>query len=178
MYSSGFGLSLIGMSMITTLIILTISSNVILSLGMVGALSIVRFRTAIKDPMDIVYLFWAISAGIVMGAGMIPLGVFGSLFIGVILYVFSNRKSKDQPYILIADCEDEDTENAVTDAVKSAVKKYTVKSKTVSAKGIELTVEVLECEPVSVKELFRSCKTESTEQKLLKLIVGDSVLLT
>ena len=73
MYSQVFGLSLIAMCMITTLVILAISSNVVLSLGMVGALSIVRFRTAVKDPMDIVYLFWSIASGIVLGAGMLPL---------------------------------------------------------------------------------------------------------
>jgi len=142
MYSSGFGLSLIGMAMITTLIILAISSNVILSLGMVGALSIVRFRTAVKDPMDIVYLFWAISVGIVLGAGMIPLAVFGSLFIGLILAIFSNKKTRDNPYILVVDCEDQACEELVVAELKKAVRKYIVKSKTVSPKGVELTTEV------------------------------------
>ena len=88
MYASSFGISLIGLSLITTLVILAVSSNVILSLGMVGALSIVRFRTAIKEPLDIVYLFWAIASGIVFGAGLIPLGVIGSLLIGIVLLVF------------------------------------------------------------------------------------------
>ena len=83
MYSAGFGISLMAMCMITTLVILAITSNVVLSLGMVGALSIVRFRTAVKEPMDIAFLFWAIGAGIVLGAGMIPLAVFGSLFVGM-----------------------------------------------------------------------------------------------
>ena len=78
-YSSGFAISLLAMSLITTMIILAIGSNIILSLGMVGALSIVRFRSAVKDPMDIAYLFWAISVGIVLGAGLIPLAVFGSI---------------------------------------------------------------------------------------------------
>lgn len=142
MYSSGFGISLIAMTMITTLIILAISSNAILSLGMVGALSIVRFRTAVKDPMDISYLFWAISAGIVIGAGMIPLAVFGSAFIGLVLYVFSSRKSTAQPYILVVNCDDDQSEQQVIGLVSSAVKKYLLKSKTVSSKGVELTVEV------------------------------------
>ncbi len=88
MYSSGFGLSLVAMAMITTLVILAVTSNVVLSLGMVGALSIVRFRTAIKEPMDIAFLFWAIAVGIVLGAGMIPLAVFGSVFVGMVLWVF------------------------------------------------------------------------------------------
>ena len=142
MYSTGFGVSLIAMTMITSLIILAISSNVVLSLGMVGALSIVRFRTAIKEPMDIAYLFWAIAAGIVVGAGMIPLALFGSLFIGVVLLVFINQKSTDKAYILVAHCDNDITEKAVLDSVHSNVKKHVVKAKTVSAKGIELTLEV------------------------------------
>lgn len=142
MYSSGFGVSLIGMSLITTLIILAISSNVVLSLGMVGALSIVRFRAAVKDPMDIVYLFWSISIGIVLGAGMIPLAFFGSLFIGIILMIFANRKPSDNAYILVAHCADDAAEKAVVDTVKDSVRKHLVKSKSVSSRGIELTLEV------------------------------------
>ncbi|HWQ71129.1 MAG TPA: DUF4956 domain-containing protein [Desulfitobacteriaceae bacterium] len=142
MYSSGFGVSLIAMSLITTFIILAISSNVVLSLGMVGALSIVRFRTAVKEPMDIAFLFWAIAAGIVIGSGMILLAVCGSVFIGIILTLFANKKSTDNPFILIIDCENQEAEKRVLDTVSRSVKKHMVKSKTVSAKGIELTMEV------------------------------------
>ena len=88
MYSSSFGLTLVALTMITTLVILAVTSNVVLSLGMVGALSIVRFRTAIKEPLDIAFLFWSIAAGIVLAAGMIPLAVFGSIVIGLILLFF------------------------------------------------------------------------------------------
>lgn len=77
MYSSGFALTLVGLSLVTTLVIMAVTSNVVLSLGMVGALSIVRFRAAIKEPIEIVYLFWSIASGIVIGAGMIPLAVIG-----------------------------------------------------------------------------------------------------
>ena len=142
MYSSGFGVSLIAMAVVTTMIIIAISSNIILSLGMVGALSIVRFRSAVKEPMDIAYLFWAISVGIVVGAGLIPLAVFGSLFIGVILMVFSSRKPTDQPYILVIDFEGEETEKTVMDLIKSSVKKHVLRSKTLSGTGTELTIEV------------------------------------
>lgn len=90
MYSSGFALTLVGLSLVTTLVIMAVTSNVVLSLGMVGALSIVRFRAAIKEPIEIVYLFWSIASGIVIGAGMIPLAVIGSAMIGVILL---DRKS-------------------------------------------------------------------------------------
>ncbi len=142
MYSASFGVSLMAMTLVTTLIILAVTSNVVLSLGMVGALSIVRFRSAIKEPMDIAFLFWAISAGIVTGAGLIPLAVFGSLFIGIIMLVFVNKKSSDNPYILVVNCADEKSEELVTKMVNDSVKKHLVKSKAVSANGIELTVEV------------------------------------
>ena len=101
MYSASFGLSLMALTLITTLVIMAVTSNVALSLGMVGALSIVRFRAAIKEPMDIAFLFWAIAAGIVLGAGLLPLAVFGSLFIGVILLVFANRRSGYTPYLFL-----------------------------------------------------------------------------
>ena len=142
MYSTGFAMTLVGMTMVTTLVILAVTSNVVLSLGMVGALSIVRFRAAIKEPMEIVYLFWAVAAGIVIGAGMLPLAVIGSGIIGVILILFANRKVHDNPYLLILDCQDENAENAAVSLMKEAVKKYAVKSKTVNAKGIEFTAEI------------------------------------
>ena len=142
MYSTGFAMTLVGMTMVTTLVILAVTSNVVLSLGMVGALSIVRFRAAIKEPMEIVYLFWAVAAGIVIGAGMLPLAVIGSGIIGVILILFANRKVHDNPYLLILGCQDENAENAAVSLMKEAVKKYAVKSKTVNAKGIEFTAEI------------------------------------
>ena len=141
-YSANFGVSLMAMTLITTLVILAVTSNVILSLGMVGALSIVRFRTAIKEPLDIAFLFWPIAAGIVLGAGLIPLAVIGSIFIGVLMVVFVNRKSKDMPYILVVDCNNDEVERRVVKTVSDGVKKHMVKSKTISMDGIELTLEV------------------------------------
>ena len=142
MYSTGFAMTLVGMTMVTTLVILAVTSNVVLSLGMVGALSIVRFRAAIKEPMEIVYLFWAVAAGIVIGAGMLPLAVIGSAIIGVILILFANKKVHDNPYLLILTCLDENAENAAVSLMKEDVKKYAVKSKTVNAQGIEFTAEI------------------------------------
>ena len=142
MYSAGFGVSLMAMTMITTLVILAVTSNVVLSLGMVGALSIVRFRTAVKEPMDIAFLFWAIAAGIVLGAGLIPLAVFGSLFIGGVLWLFINRKTNERPYIMIVSCGDQEAEKKALDIIQENVKKQVLKSKTVSKDGIELTLEV------------------------------------
>lgn len=142
MYSQSFGVSLIGMSLVTTLIILAVTTNVVLSLGMVGALSIVRFRTAIKEPIDIVFLFWAISVGIVLGAGLIPLAVFGSIIIGLMLLVTVNHKSREMPYILILACHDEKAEETAKSQVREQTKKQIIKAKTVSAAGVELTLEV------------------------------------
>jgi len=130
------------MTLITTLIILAVTSNIVLSLGMVGALSIVRFRAAIKEPIDIAFMFWSIASGIVLGAGLIPLAVFGSIFIGIIMILFVNKKSTDNPYILVVSCIDNTSEQLVTKAIDSNVKKYIVKSKTASNSGIELTLEV------------------------------------
>ncbi len=142
MYSTGFALTLVGMSMVTTLVIMAVTSNVVLSLGMVGALSIVRFRTAIKEPVEIVFLFWSLAVGIVIGAGMIPLAVIGSVIIGVILLVFGNRKVRNAPYILVLSCQNEAAEAAALTLVGGNTEHYIVKSKTVNQNGIELTLEL------------------------------------
>ena len=142
LYSSGFALTLVGLSLVTTLVIMAVTSNVVLSLGMVGALSIVRFRTAIKEPVEIVFLFWSLAVGIVIGAGMIPLAVIGSAIIGVILLLFANRKIHNDPYILVTNCTDENAENAVMDILGKEAEHCVVKSKTVTTSGIELTAEL------------------------------------
>ena len=142
MYSSGFALTLVGLSLVTTLVIMAVTSNVVLSLGMVGALSIVRFRAAIKEPVEIVFLFWSLAAGIVIGAGMIPLAVIGSAIIGVILLLFANRKLHESPYLLVVNCTDEAAEKAALDIVGKSTKHCLVKAKTVNASGIELTAEL------------------------------------
>lgn len=142
LYSDGFALTLVGLSLVTTLVIMAVTSNVVLSLGMVGALSIVRFRTAIKEPVEIVFLFWSLAVGIVIGAGMIPLAIIGSAIIGVILLLFANRKIRKQPYILVVSCKDEAAEQRITEILAKVVEYYTVKSKTVNAAGIEFTAEL------------------------------------
>ena len=142
MYSSGFAMTLVGLSLVTTLVIMAVTSNVVLSLGMVGALSIVRFRTAIKEPMEIVFLFWSLAVGIVIGAGMIPLAVIGSMIIGVILVIFANRKLTSTPYILIVSCADEKAEESAMNIIEKSVEKFLVKSKTVNNAGVELTAEI------------------------------------
>lgn len=142
LYSQSFCTSLMALTLITTLVILAVTSNVILSLGMVGALSIVRFRSAIKEPIDIAFLFWSIAVGIVIGAGLIPLAICGSLFIGAIMVLFINKESVDNPYILVINCDGDNSEKDALSLVSKSVKKSIVKSKTVSTSGIELTVEI------------------------------------
>lgn len=142
MYSASFGVTLIALSLITTILIMTVASNVVLSLGMVGALSIVRFRAAIKEPMDIAFLFWAIAVGIVLAAGLILLAVAGSIFIGVVLLIFAQKKTVDSPYILIVHCENGQIEKQTKEFVKAHVKRINVKSKSVTGGQVELNYEV------------------------------------
>lgn len=142
MYSSSFALTLVGLSLVTTLVIMAVTSNVVLSLGMVGALSIVRFRTAIKEPVEIVFLFWSLAVGIVVGAGLIPLAVIGSAIIGIILLLFANRKVHSNPYILVLSCRDEAAEAAAIQVLERCTQHSVVKAKTVNAAGIELTAEL------------------------------------
>ena len=142
MYSSSFGVTLVALTMITTLVILAVTSNVVLSLGMVGALSIVRFRTAIKEPLDIAFLFWAIAVGIVLAAGMIPLAVIGSVVIGVVLLVFVNKKSHFNPYLIVLNCDSHASEEEAKKYLKDKVNKCTVKSKTAQSGSVELTLEI------------------------------------
>ena len=142
MYSSSFGVTLVALTMITTLVILAVTSNVVLSLGMVGALSIVRFRTAIKEPLDIAFLFWAIAAGIVLAAGLIPLAVFGSLFIGIIILIFANRKDMTNPFIVVLDCDGQKSEEAAVAFLQQHTKRCSIKSKTSRKGAVELNLEV------------------------------------
>ena len=142
MYTSSFAITLVALTMITTLVILAITSNIILSLGMVGALSIVRFRTAVKEPMDIAFLFWSIAVGIVLAAGLIPLAVFGSLWIGIILYIFSHKKNTQRPYILVVHCENQNSEKNVYQFIQKQVYAFSLKSKSIKKDCIELNYEI------------------------------------
>ena len=142
MYSSSFGVTLVALTMISTLVILAVTSNVVLSLGMVGALSIVRFRSAIKEPLDIAFLFWSIAAGIVLAAGMIPLAVMGSVLIGVILLIFANRKSDVDAYNVVIRCADRKREKAALEFLDEKTKRMVVKSKSVQKGAIEVNAEI------------------------------------
>ena len=142
MYSSSFGVTLVALTMITSLVILAVTPNVVLSLGMVGALSIVRFRTAIKEPLDIAFLFWAIAVGIVLAAGMIPLAVFGSLFIGIIILIFASHKDSSNPYIVVLECAGNESEEAALNFLMQHTRRCVVKSKTARKDHVELNLEV------------------------------------
>lgn len=142
MYSSSFGVTLIALTMITTLVILAVTSNVVLSLGMVGALSIVRFRTAIKEPLDIAFLFWSIAVGIVLAAGMIPLAVIGSVIIGVMLLMFANQKSHCNPYIVVLRCADHESEVRAISYLAQQTQRCVVKSKSAQKGEVELNLEI------------------------------------
>ena len=142
MYSSNFGVTLVALTMITTLVILAVTSNIVLSLGMVGALSIVRFRTAIKEPLDIAFLFWSIAAGIVLAAGLIPLAVFGSVVIGLIILVFANKKAYYNPYMVVIRCDNHESEVNASEFLKNQVQRFGVKSKTAQKDMIELNIEI------------------------------------
>jgi hypothetical protein len=138
-YSHNFNVTLILMTMITALIIMTISTNVVLSLGMVGALSIVRFRTAIKDPLDVIFMFWSISGGITTGAGVYSLAIIGSLIIGLVVYIMTLKKGKDSIFLLVIHHDDK-----ATDSIKYQLAKikHSLKSKIIRNEITELTIEV------------------------------------
>ncbi|MDR0931068.1 MAG: DUF4956 domain-containing protein [Clostridiales bacterium] len=172
MYSSSFGVTLIALTMISSLVILAVTSNVVLSLGMVGALSIVRFRTAIKDPLDIAFLFWAIAVGIVLAAGMIPLAVFGSVAIGVVLLIFVNKKTHDNPYLLVAKCANEAAESSLLKKIGERVSKSAIKSKTITDSGIELNYEV-RLKDANTEFVSNMAKLDGVENVVLVAYNGD-----
>ncbi|MGN1386893.1 MAG: DUF4956 domain-containing protein [Bacillus sp. (in: firmicutes)] len=163
-YSHSFNIALIIMTMATALVIMGISSNVLLSLGMVGALSIVRFRTPIKDPMDIVFIFWSIVTGILCGAGFIPLAIVGSIFIGFVLIFFGNKITIENPYLLIVKYNDHAIEEAMTSIIAKNVKKYSMKTKSVlpgSEREIIFEVRVKEKEAQFINELTKMSGVQS-----------------
>ena len=142
MYSKPFNTSLVLLSVLTTFVILAVTSNVVLSLGMVGALSIVRFRTAFKEPLDLVFLFWSISVGIILGAGLYSLAFLGSAFITVILLVLTGKVDSSAPYILMLQLENENAELQATEIIKNRFGKVIVKSKSITDGQPELIYEV------------------------------------
>jgi len=140
-YSEAFSITLAAMTILTTMITLAISSNIALSLGMVGALSIVRYRTAIKDPMDILFLFWAVGTGITIGAKLHYLALVGALIVILLLLTLNRRVTSNEMFILVIHYADED----IGDEIRRIMRKmrYQIKSKTIRKKDVELAVEVV-----------------------------------
>ena len=137
-----FTLSLIALSVITTAIILTIQSNIVVSLGMVGALSIIRFRTAVKDPLDLVFLFWSIGAGIMCGAGFALIAVISSVVITVIILIFAYIPSSKTAGILVVNADDYKSEAMITDIVKKNSSLMNVQARNVTKDSLDMTIEV------------------------------------
>lgn len=174
MYSSSFGVTLIGLTMISTLVIMAVTSNIVLSLGMVGALSIVRFRTAIKEPLDIAFLFWSIAVGIVLAAGLIPLAVFGSIFIGLVLLLFVSWKTHDDPFILVLRCDSQETEALTRELLETSVQKLVLKSKSVRPGAIELHYE-LRLKDEDTNFVHQLAETSGVTETVLVSYNGDYV---
>ena len=141
-YSRNFGIALVGVALITAALILTMQSSVVISLGMVGALSIVRFRTAIKDPLDLMFLFWSISVGIICGAGMAQIAVILSVGLTVAILLLEKLPVAKAPMILVVNAEGLDAEERVCAAVAGFAKHYSVKSRNVTAGAVDLVLEL------------------------------------
>ena len=153
-YSKGFNVSLAAMSVITAAIILAMQSNLVISLGMVGALSIVRFRTAIKDPMDLVFMFWSISIGIVCGAGLYEVALLTCLVVTILILVLENLPASQAPMMLVVNVTDAAKEDTILDIVKKYSKFYKVKSRNLTAGALDMVVEVqVKEESAFVKEV-------------------------
>lgn len=141
-YSKNFNISLAGVAVITSALILTMQSSVVLSLGMVGALSIVRFRTAIKDPMDLMFLFWSISVGIICGAGLAQVAVILSIVVTLGILVLNQLPVARAPMILVVNAADLDAESAISEIVSRFDKHYRVKSRNMTASTLDMVVEL------------------------------------
>ena len=142
-YSKNFNISLAALAVITAIVIMTVQSNIVLSLGMVGALSIVRFRTAVKDPMDLVFLFWAISIGLACGAGMLEIAVIGSLVLTALVFVLDRLPVAKAAMILVVNAQSgKEQTDAIMELVKKYSKYYKVKSRNISGERLDMVLEL------------------------------------
>lgn len=141
-YSKSFAISLVVVALVTSIIIITIQSSVVISLGMVGALSIVRFRTAIKDPMDLAFLFWAISVGIICGANLYEIALEGSLVITVIMLLLYLVPNVQPALLLLVNTTDLTVEWDIEEILKKETRYYKIKSRNVTSEGIDMIIEL------------------------------------
>lgn len=151
-YSKNFNISLVGVALITASIIITIQTSIVVSLGMVGALSIVRFRTAIKDPLDLMFLFWSISTGIICGAGFAENAVILAVVLTIVVVVLDYLPIAKAPMILIVNSDDIESEENILEGVKKYSKHYTVKTRNISHDQLNMTIEI---STKSVSELIK-----------------------
>ena len=142
LYSSGFALTLVGLSLVTTLVIMAVTSNVVLSLGMVGALSIVRFRTAVKDPMDLAFLFWTISVGIICGAGLFEVAVEASILITIVMLLLHFVPNVKPALLLLVNGTDSKLQAELEQVLKDGTRFYKIKSRNMTGTGIDMIVEL------------------------------------
>ena len=141
-YNKSFNLSLIVVSIVTASIILTIQSNIVVSLGMVGALSIVRFRTAIKDPMDLAFLFWSISVGIICGAGFALIAIISSIFVTILILLFEKKVVKKGSVLLVVDADAYDKEKEIIKIVENNSTTYSVRARNANKTGLNIAIEL------------------------------------
>lgn len=142
MFVNSFAVSLVALTMITSLVIMTITSNVLLSLGMVGALSIIRFRTAVKEAIDIVYMFWAVAVGITVGAGFYFIASIGTIAIGLILFVMSRITTSNDAFVLVISAQNSGAQADVEKLLKSRGAKYLFKASASNSEATEITYEI------------------------------------
>lgn len=141
-YFKSFNISMAIISVVTAGIILAMQSSIVISLGMVGALSIVRFRTAIKDPMDLLFLFWSIGTGIICGAGLYKIAVILAVLITVGILLLDMMPVKISPYLLIINAEDKELEDKIFSLIKECNSAYKLKSKNITANGMDMILEI------------------------------------
>lgn len=159
-YNKNFNLSLIALAVITAAVILTIQSNIVVSLGMVGALSIVRFRTAIKDPLDLVFLFWSIGLGIICGAGFTAIAVITSFALTIVIFIFSNMHAAKESQLLVINADAPDIETQVMEILNEYCEYIHLRAKTMSKKDINMAIEI---------------KVEDQKEMMGKLVGLDSI---
>ena len=155
-YSKSFNISLVAMTVITTAIILTIQSNIVMSLGMVGALSIVRYRTAVKDPLDLVFLYWSTGIGIICGAGLSSIAVALCLLMSILIFVMQKYPLKKQSLVLVVNSTSIDNDKSIVEVIKKFTKVYTIKSKNLTPNKLDMIIEIkVDAESDLIKEIIK-----------------------
>ncbi len=142
LYNMNFNIAIVGMTVVTTAIILTIQSNIVLSLGMVGALSIIRYRTAIKDPMDLFFLFWSVAGGIMCGAKQYILAIAVTLVLTVVVYFLSRMPSLKAPYVMVVNGKKDDLEDRIDEILKEYCQYYKIKSRNIADGNEKMIIEL------------------------------------